>query len=82
MMKLRKDSYLVINSLRYGLCILTGMVGTIFTVMGILQAPHAGNLWLALAIPVALLLVGLILLGDSLRKHRRGERSGGDVSIL
>ena len=78
MMKIRKDSYLTVFSLRIALCVLSGGALTAMMVIALTYMPGAGNLWLALAV----LLFGLGMLAYSLWHDFRGDRHDGSIGII
>ena len=58
MMKIRKDSYLAVFSLRIALFIISGGALTAMMIVALTYLPSAGNLWLALMIALGVLFFG------------------------
>lgn len=82
MMKIRKDSYLTVFSLRIALCVFSGGALTGMMIAALTFMPGAGNLWLALALALAVLLFGLGMLAYSLWHDLRGDRHDGSIGII
>ena len=76
MMKIRKDNHLSIHGLFAIFCIVSGAATTTLAAMAIIQAPHAGNLWLVMFLTVSVLLTGVAILGYSLWRDLKDVRHG------
>ena len=81
-MKIRKDSYLTVFSLRIALCIVPGGALTAMMIVALIHLPSAGNLWLALMLALAVLFFGLGVLAYRLWHDFRGDRHDGSIGIL
>ncbi len=73
-MKIRKDSYLRALGLQAALAIALPIAPIVLSIMILTQIPHAGNLWLGLALMVSLLFFGVGLLTYCIRHDLRGDR--------
>ena len=82
MMKIRKDSYLAVFSLRIALFVVPGGALTAMMIVALTHLPSAGNLWLALMLALGVLFFGLGLLAYSLWHDFRGDRHDGSIGII
>ena len=82
MIKLRKDSYLTVFSLRIALFIVPGGALTAMMIIALTYLPSAGNLWLALMIALTVLFFGIGLLAYCLWHDFRGDRHDGSIGII
>ena len=81
-MKIRKDSYLAVFSLRIALFTLSGGALTGMMIVALTHLPSAGNLWLALMLALSVLSFGIGMLAYSLWHDFRGDRHDGSIGII
>ena len=73
-MKIRKDSYLRALGWQAGLAVTLPIAPIILLILILAEIPHAGNLWLGLALMASLLFFGVGLLTYCIRHDLRGDR--------